>query len=201
MASFGFDLDLLGFVRSSLVAIKDETTGKDIPCVCIPVAFNQIRVFKDKHDKNHATVKCNMWPVSRGIADYWKSQRSQLGEEVTPFNIPTHRIELGLPDEYRNRMAAQAKKIILAQHAKDWTTPELQDENQNVELRNTIYRMTHFDLCSSVWMHKPKSLAPASVAPSVEVGKGASTAWTPAFDENGNVIGGSKIPEDSDLPF
>lgn len=96
----------------------------------------------------------------------------------------------------------RAKLAILAQHKDDWNTSELQDENQNRELKNAIYRMVHQDLCSSVWMHEPKSNVGGYGVPSAAQSVAAaptSQAWTPNFDADGNMSGGSNAPDD--LPF
>lgn len=202
MATFGGDIDLLaGTIGSQLIAIKNDK-GQDIQGVFIPITYNQMKVYRDKSGKDHASIAFNMWPASQGIVNYWKTRRLQAGEEINAYSVPSHRLELNLSQEYRQKLMERAKAIILEQHKEDWNTPELQDEKQNKELRNLIYSYLPADLCSSVWMHQPKtqpggSAAPAAVAPAT-----AATAWRPTFDENGNMnSGGTSIPQNSDLPF
>lgn len=203
MASFGGDIDLLaGTIGSQLVTIKNEK-GQDIQGVFVPISYNQMKVYRDRNGKDHASIAFNMWPASQGIVNFWKSRRLQAGEEINAYSIPTHRLELNLTQEYRQKLLERAKAVVLEQHKKDWTTPEQQDEKQNKELRNLMYSYLPADLSSSVWMHQPKnqpggSAAPQVTAPATIV---AATAWRPNFDENGNMSGGTSIPENSDLPF
>lgn len=201
MASFSGELDLMGFMGAKLLQGIDPDK-KDRAYICIPVQMNEMSTRQDKNGKVHVSAKFNMWPVSKGIADWWKGQRTQAGVNITQFNIPTHRIELGFSEEYRKRLMERAKLAILAQHKDDWNTSELQDENQNRELKNAIYRMVHQDLCSSVWMHEPKSNVGGYGVPSAAQSVAAaptSQAWTPNFDADGNMSGGSNAPDD--LPF
>lgn len=201
MASFGCELDLMGMIGAQYATIKDAKTGKDLPCVCIPVGYNEIHCWQDKQGVQHAGVKINMWPVSKGIADWWRQKRVTAGEQITMYNIPTHRVELNLSDEYRQKLANRAKQVLLEQHKEDWNTPELQNENSNKDLSNQMYRMSHYDLCSSVWMHQPKNQpmggAPMPQAAAAPVAQ--ATAWTPNFDADGNMAGGAAAPDD--LPF
>lgn len=203
MASFGGDIDLLaGTIGSQFITIKNEK-GQDIQGVFIPISYNQMKVYRDKKGKDHASIAFNMWPASKGIVEFWKSRRLQAGEQITPYSVPTHRLELNLSQEYRLKLMERAKAIILEQHKEDWNTPESQDEKQNGELEDLIYSYLPADLCASVWMKQPKiqpggSAAPQQVAQSTSV---AATAWRPDFDANGNMAGGSDIPQDSDLPF
>ena len=203
MASFGGDIDLLaGTIGSQLIAIKNDK-GQDVQGVFVPLSYNQMKVYQDKNGKNHATIAFNMWPASQGIVNFWKSRRLQAGEEISAYSIPSHRLELNLTQEYRQKLLERAKAVVLEQHKDDWTTPEQQDEKQNKELRNLMYSYLPSDLCTSVWMHQPKmqpggSAAPAAVAPATTT---AATAWTPNFGADGNMSGGANIPDNSDLPF
>lgn len=200
MASFGCEIDLMGMVGAQYAIIKDEKTGKNVPCVCIPVAWNEMNCWQDNKQKQHAGVKINMWPVSKGIADWWKQKRITAGEQITMYNIPTHRIELNLSDEYRQKLAVRAKQVLLEQHKDDWTMPEQQNEATNKELHDQIYSMTHFDLCSSVWMRQPKNQPTGAPMPQAAAAPTATaTAWRPNFDADGNMAGGAAAPDD--LPF
>lgn len=202
MASFGGDFDLLGMIGAQLIAVKDDN-GKETQGIFVPINYNQVKVFRDNKGKDHATFKFNMWPVSKGIEDWWKKQRMIAGVPVTAYNVPTHRIELNLTDEYRQKLAQRAKAVALEQHKEDWTTPEQQDEHTNKDLNNLMYRMSHYDLCSSVWMHEPKSQMGGASAPQpmAQAASVSTTTWRPNFDANGNMSGGSDVPDNSDLPF
>lgn len=187
-------------IGAQYAIIKDEKTGKNIPCVCIPIAYNEIKCSQDKKGVAYANVKISMWPVNKGIADWWKTQRLTAGEQITAYNIPTHRIELNLSEEYQQKLAARAKSVLLEQHKNDWTTPELQNEATNKELHDYIYRMSHYDLCSSVWMHQPKNSYSGAPMPQAAAAPVATcTTWQPNFDADGNMAGGAAAPDD--LPF
>lgn len=202
MASFGGDLDLLSMIGAQLISVKNEQ-GKDVQGVFVPISYNQMRVFQDKQGKAHATFRFNMWPASNGIVEYWKRQRLTSNEAITAYNIPTHRLELSLTDEYKKKLLNRAKVVALEQHKEDWTTPEQQDEKQNRDLRNLIYSFMPSDLCSSVWMHQPKNQPGGSAVPQLlpQTASADAIAWKPNFGADGNMAGGSQIPDNSDLPF
>lgn len=203
MASFGGGLDLLAFLGTKLLTGLDS----DKPnrgYICIPVDMNKISLYNDKNGVCHAEAKFNMWPASKGIVDWWRKQRITAGEAITVYNVPSHRIEINYPEEYQQKLMQGAKAKYIAEHPEECATPEMQDENQNKNLRNYMYNFAHRDLCASVWMHQPKNQVGGSAAPAPQpmqqVSQGQAQVWTPNFNAApGEMSGGSDGVDD--LPF
>lgn len=201
--SFGGELDLMKCPKAMLRVVEDGN-GNKYNCVCIPVDFSQIKVMESKdHASTHAYLRFSMWPLGTGLINWWKQQCSMAGKEISDKTIPTHRIEINYSAEYRQKLHDRAKQVILEQQKDVWTTPETQDENKNKELKNMIYRMTHVDLCTSVWRYGAMAVGGVGYSPAVSSTPVApdapSQVWDTNFDANGNMIGGSAASDN--LPF
>ena len=150
MASFSGSIDLMQCKGAQLLSgIDAKNPSRNY--VCIPVEWSEIKVTEDAQRKTfHANMRVNIWSASDAFRQACIDRRMQRGDSMDGYNPPSHTMEVGYTQEFREKAMAAAKKRLLTEHP-DW----VQDENENKDLRNAMYNAVRVHL-GSVYLNQPK---------------------------------------------
>lgn len=195
MASFYGSIDLMKLKGARLLSGIDEKHPQ-MNFVCIPcVNYSGVEIRKHRQDDGYsASLNVNLWPVGEKYRQAAISNRQSRGEDISNYNPPSHQMEVGYPQTFREKAMEAAKARILREHP-DWASPE-----HDRDVKNAVYEAVRIRLgniiahVSRQQQQQPYGYQSAPTAQGVQ-------GWTPPqVDAQGNELPAYN-PEDDDLPF
>ena len=193
MSSFSGSIDLMQCKGARLVSgIDEKHPGRNY--VCIPVEWSEIKVTEDTQRHTfRASLRVNLWPTSDAFKQACISRRLRDGESVDGYNPPSHTMEVGYSEDFRDKAMAAAKNRLLNEHP-DWD----KDEQTNKDLRNAMYNAVRVRL-GSFYVNIPKQQT-AYTAAAPAVGSGIS-GYQPAQNDDPFAAAAQGDGGMDDLPF
>ena len=189
MASFSGSINLLGF-KGAKVFTNLDAQKPQVAYVCIPVPYNDILL---SADGKYASARVFMAETNDKFRQACIQRKQQSGDDMTGYIPPSHQMEVSFSPEFRQRALEAARKRLVSEHP-EWTGADLEDPEQNKDLKNAMYDAVRCRL-GSMYCHQRPSQS-AAAAPAAATAAQGAQGWTPQE--------GQPFPaadETDDLPF
>lgn len=202
MASFYGTIDLLKLKGAKLLSGLDDKHPQ-MNWVCVPcVNYSGVEVRKHHNDDGFsATFPINLWPVSEKYRQAVIANKQSRGDDISNYNPPSHQVEVGYSQEFRQKAMDAAQKRILSEHP-DWKDNPAHER----ELKNAVYDAVRVRL-GNITARIDRSQQQSSWGNNYNSGYTQAPAATgaqqwnpPTVDDQGNEMPAYN-PEDDDLPF